>query len=131
MPFDWRDFLEVAYDLRSDNRESFQRTSLGRAYYYVYNLGLIKAKTLNFRRVPGLGGTHKQLWGWYESQNDPIIRRLGIEGNRMYAKRIPADYIDAPIQNIAREVEIQLTRARTFETLMAKVDGQAPPPALP
>jgi len=86
---------------------------------------------LNFRRVPGLGGTHKQLWGWYESQNDPIIRRLGIEGNRMYAKRIPADYIDAPIQNIAREVEIQLTRARTFETLMAKVDGQAPPPALP
>ena len=130
MPFDWRDFLAVALDLRSDNRESFQRTSLGRAYYYVYNLGLMEAETQNFRVVPGRG-MHKQLWDWYQSQNDPIIRQLGIEANRMHATRISADYKAAPIQNIAREVGTQLTRARTFETLMAKVNGQVPPSALP
>ena len=129
MQFDWRDFLEVAHDLRNDKRESVQRTSLGRAYYYVYNLGLIKAKTQNFRT--GRGGMHKQLWDWYQSQTDPIIRQMGIEANRMHATRISADYKDASIQDIAREVEIQLARARTFETLMAELDGQAPPLALP
>ena len=40
MPFYWREFLIVAHELRADQRESVQRTCLGRAYYYVYNFGL-------------------------------------------------------------------------------------------
>jgi len=48
MPFDWREFLIVAHGLRNDNREGVQRTCLGRTYYYVYNLGLMKARAINF-----------------------------------------------------------------------------------
>lgn len=48
MPFDWREFLIVAHGLRHDNREGVQRTCLGRTYYYVYNLGLTKARAINF-----------------------------------------------------------------------------------
>ena len=40
MPFDWREFLIIAHELRTDRRESAQRTCLGRAYYYVYHLPL-------------------------------------------------------------------------------------------
>ena len=58
MPFDWRDFLVIAYELRNDSREGVQRTCLGRTYYYIYNLGLSKAQTLTFSQKPP--GLHKK-----------------------------------------------------------------------
>ena len=128
MAFDWRDFLIVAHEQRNDPREGIQRTSLGRAYYYVYNLGLTKAKSQNFQS--GQGGLHRQLWNWFQNHTDMTIRRMGVEASRMYANRISADYKNAPIPNIALEVKKQLTRAQTFETLMAQVNGQQPPAPL-
>ena len=128
MLFDWREFLIVAHELRNDPREGIQRTSIGRAYYYVYNLGLIMAKTEKFSIISGRGGMHKQLW--YQSHTNPIIREMGIQANRMHATRISADYRDARVPDAAREVKTQLRRAQTFETLRAQVNGQTPPAAL-
>jgi len=69
MPFDWRDFLIVAHELRNDPREGVQRTCLGRTYYYVFNLGLMKARTSRFSgKLPGL---YRQLWDWCQKQTDP------------------------------------------------------------
>jgi hypothetical protein len=129
MPFDWREFLIVAHGLRHDNREGVQRTCLGRTYYYVYNLGLTKARAINFTgQTPGL---HKKLWDWCQKHPDRTVRRMGIYGLRLHSLRIDADYNAAPIPNLAVEVRTQLARAQAFEGLVAQSNGQAPPSALP
>jgi hypothetical protein len=129
MPFDWREFLIVAHRLRNDPSEGIQRTCLGRAYYYIFNLGLTKARALNFLdRGPG---RHKQLWDWCQKHKDRTIRQMGVDGSRMYALRIDADYKDTPIPNLAGEVRKQLSRAQRFEGLVAQSNGQAPPAGLP
>jgi hypothetical protein len=128
MPFDWRDFLIVAHELRNDPREGAQRTCLGRTYYYVFNLGLTKARTVSFTgKLPGL---HRQRWDWCQRQTSPEIRQMGVYGLRMYSLRLDADYKGAVIPSLAVEVKTQLSRAQAFETLVAQSNGQTPPPAL-
>jgi hypothetical protein len=127
MPFDWRGFLIVAHGLRNDGSEAIQRTSLGRAYYYVYNLGKAHAALNHFSMIQGRGGMHKQLWDWFQNHSDPTIRQMGIDANRMHSLRISADYKDAPIPSIASEVKRQITKAQAFETLMATKNGRTPP----
>jgi hypothetical protein len=130
MPFDWRQFLIVAHELRNDSRESVQRTSLGRAYYYVYNLGLINARRQGYRWIRGAGGSHQQLWNWFQNHSDPIIKQMGIEANRMHSKRLDSDYEDARIPNIASEVKTQIARAQTFESTVHRQRNQPPPATL-
>jgi len=128
MPFDWRDFLIVAHELRNDPRAGAQRTCLGRTYYYVYNLGLTKARALAFTgRPPGL---HKKLWDWCQRHPDTAVRQMGLYGIRMHSLRLDADYEDTPIPNLSGEVKRQLSRAQAFERLVARRNGQAPPEAL-
>lgn len=128
MPFDWREFLLVAHELRNDSRESIRRTCLGRTYYYIYNLGLIKARSLNFRETPP--GLHKKLWTWCQKQTDPNIRKMGAYGLRMLSLRHDADYENSPIPNLAGEVRTQLSRAQKFEELVSQINGQRPPTPL-
>ena len=40
MAFDWRRYLALADELAGDPREEMQRSSISRAYYCVYHLGL-------------------------------------------------------------------------------------------
>jgi hypothetical protein len=128
MPFDWRDFLIIAHELRNDPREGAQRTCVGRTYYYVYNLGLTKARALTFTEKPP--GLHKKLWDWCQRHTDTTIKRMGIYGLRMHSLRLDADYKDAPMPNLAGEVKTQLSRAQAFEGLVAQSNGQTPPTAL-
>jgi hypothetical protein len=128
MPFDWREFLIVAHSLRNEPSEGARRTCLGRTYYYVYNLGLARARSLNFREGPP--GVHKKLWDWCQKHADLDIKRMGVFGLRMHSLRIDADYKDTLIPNLARADTTQLSRAQTFEGLVAQSTGQAPPPAL-
>ena len=128
MPFDWREFLIVAHRLRNDTSEGAQRTCLGRAYYYAYNHGLAKARAMNFTgQMPSL---HKQLWSWCQNHQDPIIKRMGVEGSRMHSFRIDADYEPVSIQNLAGRLQKQFSRAQVFEGLVAQSNGQQPPPPL-
>jgi hypothetical protein len=128
MPFNWREFLILAHSLRNDASEGVQRTCLGRAYYYTYNLGLAKARTLTFDEPPP--GLHRKLWSWCQKQTDRNIRQMGVEGSRMHALRVDADYKETSISNLADEVGKQLARAQTFERLVAQSNGQPAPPAL-
>jgi len=125
MPFDWREFLIIAHELRNQTSEGGQRTCLGRAYYYVYNLGLGKATKLGFTRNPK-SSAHRQLWDWCQNQTDPDIKQMGVTGNRMKSFRVSADYYDS-IPDLAAKVKLQLERAQEFETLVAKSNGQPPP----
>jgi hypothetical protein len=100
MPFDWREFLIFAHNLRNDTSEAVQRTCLGRTYYYVYNLGLGRARTLGFREMqPSL---HRKLWDWCQRQPDAVFRQMGVYGLRMHSLRLDADYKDLPIRNLRR-----------------------------
>jgi hypothetical protein len=129
MAFDWREYLIVAHGWRGDGREVVQRTCLGRTYYYIYHLGLKKARSKAFTEtMPGL---HKKLWEWYSRQGDPDLRKIGVAGQRMHGLRIDADYRDRPITNLAGEVRKQLERAQACEALIAKMDGKPAPAALP
>jgi len=128
MPFDWREFLLLAHEHRNDPNEGVQRTCLSRTYYYVYHLGLDKARRINFTgKLPGL---HIKLWQWCQAHNDRTIRLMGIDGQRMHSLRLDADYQDAPIANLSAKLKTQLQRARQFECLVAGSSGQQPPPDL-
>lgn len=128
MPFDWREFLLLAHELRNDAREGVQRTCLGRTYYYVYNLGLDKARTLRFTEAPP--GLHKKLWNWCQRQPDRRMKEIGMTGLRMLSLRHDADYTGAPIPDLANEVKRQLNRAQAIEGLVAQTNGQQPPTPL-
>jgi hypothetical protein len=129
MSFDWREFLLITHELRNDPRESIQRTCLGRSYYYVYNLGLSKARNLSC--VPNNdSGVHHQLWSWCESHPDQTIKQIRIDARRMQAMRIAADHKDERIINLTREVKRQLSRAQAIEISIAKSDNQTPPAPL-
>ena len=60
MAFDWRELFLFAHELRNEVQESKQRTAIGRAYYYVYNVAKIEAQKLGF------------------SENDPSLRNMGV-----------------------------------------------------
>ena len=129
MPFDWREFLIVAHSLRKEASEGVQRTCIGRTYYYVYNLGLGKARALGFTKQPP--SLHKELWKWCQNHADQNIRQIGVWGNRLHSLRLDADYSENAIPNLAGEVMTQLTRAQRFEGLVAESNGKEPPTALP
>jgi len=65
MPFDWRDFLLFAHELRNESLESKRRTSIRRAYYYIYNVALVEAKKLG-----------------YPSANFHMKANCGVDANR-------------------------------------------------
>jgi hypothetical protein len=48
MAFDWRDFFLFAHQLRHEQQESIQRTAIGRAYYYAFNVALVEARKLGW-----------------------------------------------------------------------------------
>ena len=128
MRFNWRDFLLVSHDLRNKRDEGSLRTCISRTYYYVFNIGLIKARQLNFRETnPEL---HRILWDWCQKSPDLDMNKIGIIGNRLKSLRVLADYRDEPIPNLAGEVKDQLVRAQAFEAIIAKKNGLAPPVAL-
>ena len=127
MPFDWREFLIIAHELRNDRREGVQRTCLGRVYYYVYNLGLKMARQMSWPEPSS--SRHSELWKWCKNNSDRNIKRLGNLGSRMYSFRIDSDYYARPLSD-PQAVEKQLGRARDFEVCVARQNNQTPPPAL-
>ena len=129
MPFDWRDFLLFAHELRKEAQESKQRTAIGRAYYYVYNAALIEARKLGYNpNTP----SHKRLWSWYQAhQANADVVALGISGITLQARRTSADYNLASLTSLQQDLQKQLDEAREFEILLAHIANTPPPPPLP
>jgi hypothetical protein len=100
-------------------------TCLGRSYYYVYNLGLEEARSMNFQAKPP--SLHRKLWSWFQNQGSVEIEQMGILGERMLSLRHDADYQRATIPNLGGEVQMQLSRAEKFEGLIAGRHNQRRP----
>ncbi len=111
MTFDWCDYLVIADELALDSREGMRRTSISRAYYSIYHLGLIHAQLKAFSGV--LPNLHRKLWVWYERHPDKSMKRLGLIGSRLRTLRTMADYEDS---HATPQMVIEcLNRAHAFE----------------
>jgi hypothetical protein len=125
MPFNWNDYLTLAEQLATMPDEAAKRTAISRAYYCVFNLAFARAE-LNAGPWPGAETMHKWCWSKYRATPDPSCRKLGIDGDRMKAKRVRADYKPADIPRLDDEVGRMLEEARQFQTAF-----QALPPRFP
>jgi hypothetical protein len=129
MAFDWRDFFLFAHQLRHEQQENIQRTAIGRAYYYAFNVALVEARKLGFNPAsPSLRrmSVHQRLWSWCQSQANKDLVALGDSGNTLKARRTSMDYIlfNAPSH---QDVQKQLDETRHFEVLLARITNRPAP----
>src|SRR6266700_226997 len=89
--FNWSGFLNLAQELGARKEEACLRTSLSRAYYYVYNLALSRAERNGFVSVQG-ESTHGQLWRLFGESPEPECINLGQISLRLKEKRERAEY---------------------------------------
>lgn len=127
MPFDWNEYLTLADELAGMPEEAAKRTAISRAYYCVYNLAFARAK-LNAGPPPGEYGFHQWCWERYSETPDPSCRQLGIDGDRMKAKRVRADYNPADFPRLDDEVRRMLEDSRRFLAALAALPARFPLP---
>jgi hypothetical protein len=125
-PFDWLGYLELAQDLAAQDKEASQRSSLSRAYYYVYNIALARAEGNGFKSISG-ESTHGQLWRLYSSSPEAQCIRLGQIALRLKDKRERADYRPS-YPRISEEVPEVLKDAQEFALLLDKLPSRFPSP---
>jgi hypothetical protein len=91
MPFNWNDFLPLAQQLATSTDDASKRTAISRAYYCVFNLAFARAESTGCRYARG-EGYHQWCWRKYSETPDSSCRKLGVDGKRMLARRVRADY---------------------------------------
>jgi hypothetical protein len=67
--FEWLQYLTVAEELGARPDEAALRSSISRAYYYVYHLALTRAESNAYRPERG-ESTHVQLWRLFSGSPD-------------------------------------------------------------
>jgi hypothetical protein len=124
--FDWSEYLNLARELASRKEEACLRSSLSRAYYYVYNLALIRAERNGFVSVQG-ESTHGQLWRLFNKSPEPECINLGQIALRLKEKRERADY--KPLyRRLEEEVPQVLADAQDFAARMNRLAPRHPDP---
>lgn len=127
MPFEWNDFLSLAQQLARSAEEASKRTAISRAYYCVFNLAFARAESVGCRYLPG-EGYHRWCWRKYSDTPDSSCRKLGLDGNRMLARRVRADYKAGEIPRLDDTVHRMLTDAQQFLTALAALNPRYPLP---
>jgi hypothetical protein len=127
MPFDWSEYLKLAKELAARKEEACLRSSLSRAYYYVYNLALTRAERNGFVSVQG-ESTHGQLWRLYSQSPEPECIYLGQIALRLKEKREKADYRSV-YRRIEEEVPQVLSEALDFAARLGRLAPRHPNPA--
>jgi len=126
-PFDWSLYLQVARDLASQGKEANLRSSISRAYYYVFNIALQRAQRNQFAPTRG-ESTHIQLWRLYNQSPEPVCIRLGEIGLRLKLQRERADYA-SHYSRIADDVPAVLDDAERFGQILADLAPRHPNPS--
>lgn len=132
MPFDFNNFLTLADELSTRPDEASKRSSISRAYYTVFHLGLSRAEAnvgsyrnrpKKYKEFP----THKWCWQQFMDTNDMACRKIGVAGDRMKKRRHSADY-EANLHNLSIETQRQVAEARQFQADIARLDPRYPQP---
>jgi uncharacterized protein (UPF0332 family) len=126
-PFDWTGYLALAQEFATRNEEACLRSSVSRAYYFVYNLALSRAERNGFVYKPG-ESTHVQLWRLFSKSPEPECFYLGQIALRMKQKRKMADY-GSFYRRIEEEVPQVLLEARNFAARLGKLAPRHPDPS--
>jgi hypothetical protein len=126
VPFDWSQYLTLATELAARNDEASLRSSISRAYYYVYHLALQRAQKNDFE-LNLADGTHWQLWAIYSGNPEPDCQRLATIANRLRDKRVKADY-KPEFPRISEEVPGVLTDVQEFADVLLRLPDRHPKP---
>jgi hypothetical protein len=127
MPFDWINYLTLAEDLAQKPDEASKHTAISRAYYFVYNIASDRVLA-NSGRFPGGESSHNWCWNKYQKGPDPACMQLGINGQRMKARREWADYKKVHKLRIDDEVQLMLQEARDFQRDIGTLPARFPLP---
>ena len=126
MPFDWNAYFTLAEDLASRSDEASKRTAVSRAYYSAFHDALIRAER-NCGPKQG-GNSHQWCWDRYIYTQNETCNQLGIDGDRLKARRIKADYKADDIGRLDDFVTRALADARKLKERIASLDPQYPRP---
>ena len=127
MPFDWYDFLSLAQQLARSTDEASKRTAISRAYYCVFNLAFARAESAGCGYPRG-EGYHQWCWRKYSETPDSSCRKLGVDGKRMLARRVRADYNAGEIRRLDDTVLRTLTDAQQFLAALVALNPRYPLP---
>ena len=89
MPFDWADYLSLAWRLANEPDEASRRSAVSRAHYACYGTAARYALEHGF---PHAVVTHDRIWEWYHRLDDPSGRLINEIGKQVRDSRIVADY---------------------------------------
>ena len=125
-PFDWTEYFRLARELGARQEEACLRSSLSRAYYFVYHLALKRAQQNGFISVQG-EPTHTQLWRLFNLSPEPECIKLGQIALRLKEKREKADY--GPVfRRLEDEVPLILEDAESFAAGLGRLAPRHPNP---
>jgi uncharacterized protein (UPF0332 family) len=124
MAFDWNEFFVLAEDLAGRVDEASKRTSISRAYYSAFHAALIRAEQ-NCGPKEG-GNSHEWCWNRYIYTQNDACNQLGIDGKRLKARRVKADYEADTIQRLDDYVARTLSDARRLKERISALDVQYP-----
>ncbi len=127
MPFDWNEFLSLAQQLATSKDEASKRTAISRAYYCVSNVAFARAESAGCRYPRG-EGYHHWCGRKYLETADSSCRKLGVDGKRMLALRVRADYNSGEIRRLDDTVLRMLGDAQQFLAALATLNPRYPPP---
>jgi hypothetical protein len=130
MPFDWNNFLVLAEELSTKMDDASKRTSISRAYYFVFHSAYARAES-TAGPFPGGGNSHQWCWDRYQitatDAHDSRSSRIWLLGDRMKRRRIKADY-NPEMPRLDDEVRRTLEEARGFPAELAALDPRYPLP---
>lgn len=113
------DFLAVADRLRGSPSEAERRTSVGRAYYALYNLLVMRLSSQGFSFQKD-GGDHGRLVRYLIQSENLEASKLGERLKKLRTLRNVADYeMEAAID--ANRAELAYRWARTATDLINKI----------
>jgi len=124
MAFDWNNYLVLAEELAKRGDEASKRTSISRAYYSAFHDAMIRAER-NCGPKQG-GNSHDWCWNKYLYSRDDTCTQLGIDGNRLKAQRVNADYTADTSRRLDDDVVRALAAARSLKQRIAALDTQYP-----
>lgn len=123
--FGWEDYLRLAQQLAPLESEAAKRTSISRAYYFIFHLARQRALS-NLCKFSTGESSHKSVWACYISSPDPNCKSLGLAGNRLRQRRNIADY-DLPFKGrLDEDVQDTLQLAADFAQRLSVLDPRQP-----
>src|SRR6266566_5704152 len=116
-PFDWSEYHRLARELLTHTGESYLRTAVSRAYYYVFHLARQRLVENQFVILEKLD-SHKQVWEKDNGSPDFNCRKLAEIAKRLKEKREAADY-ETHFAQIQKDAPDLVALASNFATRLA------------